>query len=590
MTNKRTVMQSLDAMVERASEQPAIRYKQGARWWSKTWSEYREEIHTAAKAMIWLGVEPTKAVSILGFNCPQWAISHFAAIHCGARPVGVYTTSSTSQCEYIVSHSETQLLVVENREQLEKVRAIKTRLSDIRAIVMMFEDDDDPEVLSWVEFMSRGREVDDAELHRRMASQRPDDVCSYLYTSGTTGRPKGVMLSHDNITFQSKQVWTSVNVPPENVSLSYLPLAHIGEQIMSLYGQIFNGSEVAFAQSMDKLPENLCEVRPTLFLGVPRVWEKMGVKVLDALEKASGVKRRLGDWATTMGRRAGLAQQNGDPQPLLFPLADKLVLAKVRERLGLDRCRVAFTAAAPIARETLEFFLGLGVPIYEVYGMTELTGAGTISYPGVWRLGKAGRPILDTEVKTGERGELMIRGRHTFKGYLKDPEVTNATIDPDGWVHTGDIGTIDDDGYVEITGRLKELIVTAGGKNVSPAPLENDIRAIFGVSQVVVVGDKRPFVGALVTLDPEQIGSLAERAGASTKRYEDAVKDPRVLDWVMAQVDKINAHYSRAESVRKIVILPAPLTIEDDELTSTMKIRRKNVLDKYKGTIDALYA
>ncbi len=590
MAEKRTVIEVFESTATKNADRPALMHKKGSTWRTTTWKEYREQVRAAAKSLISIGVEPAKGVSIIGFNCPQWVIANMAAIYVGARPAGIYTTNSAEQCKYVAKHSESQVVVVENREQLEKFKSIRDDLPELKALVLMFGDDSDPDVHSWPEFLKLGEDVSDEELQKRIDAQQPDDVCTYIYTSGTTGDPKAVMISHDNLTWTAKTALDTLGTSTQDLVVSYLPLSHIAEQIMSLHGPMVSGACTAFAESLDKLADNLKEIRPTMFLGVPRVWEKIQAKIVAAGSKNTGLKKKIGAWARQQGLAGGYADQKGEPRPLLYPLADKLVFSKVREQLGLDRSRIQITSAAPISKDTLDFFLSLGVPIMEVYGMSECTGPATISLPDKYKTGKVGVKLPGTELKIAEDGEICMRGRHVFKGYFKNEEATRETLDEEGWLHSGDIGEIDDDGFLKITDRKKDLLITAGGENIAPQVLEGKLKAIPAVSQAVVVGDRQKHLSALLTLDETKLDDIRAQSGSSGKTMEELAKDEKVKSWLMNQVEEINKTLARVQAIKKIAILPHDLTIEGGELTPTMKVKRKVVNQKYADVIQGFYA
>ena len=587
--DKRTVMEVFEDVAERRRDQPALSWKQGSAWKTKTWAEYRDDVRLAAKAMIALGLEPGHGVSIIGFNCVQWVVADIAAIFAGGRPAGIYTTNSPEQCQYVTSHCEAQIVVCENAEQLAKFMEVRDQLPDVKAYVLMRGDSSEPNVYAWPEFLEKGKDVDDAELQARVDAQKADDVCTYIYTSGTTGNPKAVMISHDNITWTTKAAYDTLGFSEGDVVVSYLPLSHIAEQVVSLHGPMVTGGSAAFAESIDKLGDNLKEIRPTIFLGVPRVWEKIQAKIVAAASANTGLKKKIGAWARSQGLAGGYADQKGQPRPMLYGLADKLVFTKVREQLGLDRARMQITSAAPISKDTLEFFLSLGVPIMEVYGMSECTGPGTVSVPGKYATGKVGPKLPGTELKIAEDGEVLMRGRHVFKGYYKNPEATAEALDADGWLHSGDIGVIDDRGFLQITDRKKDLIITAGGENIAPQVIEGQLKAIPSVSQAVVVGDRKKHLSALLTLDETKLESVLAESGSSAKTMAEAAGCEKVKAWMMKQVEGINENLARVQTIKKIAILPADLSIEGGELTPTMKVKRKVVNQKYADVIDGFY-
>ena len=585
-----TVMQLLDVAAATHATLPGLRWKTASGVWRDcSWKEYRVEVRRAARGLIALGLEPKKGVSIIGFNCRQWLIGNLGAIHAGGVPVGIYTTNSPEQCQYIASHSDSNIAIVENLEQLEKFLAIREQLPELRAIVLMNGEHDDPDVHSWDELLTRGDAVDEAELEARIKDQHPDDVCTLIYTSGTTGNPKGVMLSHDNLTWTSASASSTMAIDPGALLLSYLPLSHIAEQIVSIYVPMQRGCCTCFAESMEKLVDNLKEVRPHIFLGVPRVWEKIQAKMVAVGSKNTGLKKKIGAWARGVGARAIEARERGDAPPLSYGLANALVFNNVRAALGLDRSLLNITSAAPIAKETLEFFASLGLLINEVYGMSECSGPATTSTPDRFRVGWVGWTLPGAETKIAEDGEVCMRGRHVFKGYYKNPEATAEALDEEGWLHSGDIG-ITQGGCFKITDRKKDLIITAGGENIAPQVLEGKLKNIAWVSQAVVVGDRRKHLSALLTLDEEKLDEILKLSGSTAEILDEAAADPKVEAWLLGLVEAINKDLARVQQIKKIKILPRDLSIEGGELTPTMKVKRRVVNDKYKTEIEAFYA
>lgn len=594
MSEKITVMQAIEATAAKHGSKPALKAKMGGtEWQTWTWSEYRRDIRKAAKALMALGVGRNQGVSIIGFNHPQWAIADMGAIYAGAYPAGIYTTSSPAQCAYIAGHSDSRVAVVENEEHLAKFLEIRDDLPLLEWIVMMFGDSDDPKVLSWDDFLAKGDETTEDALEARIAEQDPDDVCTLIYTSGTTGDPKAVMISHDNITFTAAAALATIDgyLPTANHRLiSYLPFSHIAEQVVSLHGPVVVGGCTYFAESIEKLGDNLREVRPTIFLAVPRVWEKIQAKIVAAASQNTGMKKKIGAWARGVGLEGGYADQKGQSRPMMYGLADKLVFSKVRAQLGLDQCVAQITSAAPISKDTLEFFLSLGVPIMEVYGMSECTGPATLSLPNKYATGSVGWVLPGGEVKIDTDGEICMRGRHVFKGYLKNPEATADSLDSDGWLHSGDLGAIDDAGFVRITGRKKELIITAGGENISPNYIEGKMKAIPAISQFVVIGDRRKHLSALVTIDETQLDAAIAASGSPAKTMAEASECDKVHGWLLAQVNEVNSGLARVQTIKKIKVLPADFTVDGGELTPTMKVKRRIVAEKYADAIEAFYA
>jgi long-subunit acyl-CoA synthetase (AMP-forming) len=372
--------------------------------------------------------------------------------------------------------------------------------------------------------------------------------------------------------------------------ISYLPLSHIAEQVVAIHSPLAAGGCTSFAQSMEQLGDDLREVRPTLFVAVPRVWEKIEEKMIAAGAASPPSRRKIAAWARKLGLAAGYADQQGRRRPLLYPLADRLVYAKVRERLGLDRCRVAASSAAPIARSTLEYFLSVGIPICEVYGMSECTGPATASLPDRYRTGKAGYCLPGVELKTAADGEICMRGRHVFKGYYKGAEATAEMIDAEGWLKSGDIGAIDADGFLQVTDRKKNLLITSGGENIAPQAIEGQLLGIPVVSQAVVIGDRRKYLAALLTLDPAKLAATAAEAGSDAKDAAAAAQCPRYRAWMQARIDEVNQSLARVQTIKRFAIIAGEFTIEGGELTPTLKVKRKAVEAKYGAQIERMYA
>ena len=585
-----TVMQALDAAVEKYGQGPALRSKLPSGVWKDvSWADYRAEVWRAAKGLIALGLQPHKGVSLIGFNRREWLVGNLAAIYAGGVPVGIYTTNSPEQCAYIAGHSDSNVAIVENAEQLAKFLEVWGELDQLAAVVIMDGSHDDPRVHSWADLLTKGDALDDSELEVRIAAQHTDDICTLIYTSGTTGQPKGVMLSHDNLTWTSASAASILSVTSDTTLLSYLPLSHIAEQIVSMYVPIQMGACTCFAESFDKLGENLREVRPQLFLGVPRVWEKIQAKMMEAGAQNTGLKKKIAAWARGVGAKAMAARERGEAPPLSYGLADKLVFSKVREKLGFDRLMFAVTSAAPIAKETLDFFASLGVLINEVYGMSECTGPATVSTPDKFRIGWVGWALPGAEVKIAEDGEICMRGRNVFKGYYKNPDATAEALDAQGWLHSGDIGEKSGDLF-RITDRKKDLLITAGGENIAPQVIEGKLKNIVWISQAVVVGDRKPYLAALVTVDEEKFDEILRQSGSTAETLEELAVDAKANAWLMAAVQEVNKSLARVQTIKKIKILPKDLSIEEGDLTPTMKVKRKAVTAKYGAEIEAFYA
>jgi long-chain acyl-CoA synthetase len=559
-----------------------------ARWQPTSWREYGAQVRQAGEALLALGVEPGQPVAILGFNRPEWVIFDVAAMAAGAVPAGIYTTSSPQECEYILNHSEAPVLLVENAAQWEKIASVRDRLPHLRHVVTMRGTPpiEDPMVLPWEEFCQRGEPG--GGLQARLEGLRMDAVGTFIYTSGTTGRPKAVMLTHDNLAWTAAQAIELTRAGPEDRLLSYLPLSHIAEQMFTIHIPALAGIAVYYAESIDRLRENLLEVKPTVFFGVPRVWEKFHAGVSAKLAEATGAKAKLAWRAMEVGRQVTDCRNRGTPPGATLALEhkvfDKVVYSKVKAALGLGETRLCASGAAPVSRHILEFFAGLDLSVYEVYGQSEDSGPTTFNVPGRTRFGTVGPPFPGVEVKVADDGEILVRGRNVFAGYYKDEEATNEAL-RDGWLHSGDLGEFDQDGFLTITGRKKDLIITAGGKNVAPAAIEGGLKNHPLVSEVVVVGDQRRYLTCLVALDAEAAGEFMTRHGLSGPPEA----SPEVRSELQQALDEINGELARVEQVKKFAILPRELSIAEGELTPTLKVKRTVVCQHFAAEIEAMY-
>ena len=585
-----TVPRRFDEVARSRGEAPALRFKRAGIWEAISWAEFSEQVSRAARGFLELGHRAGQSVVIIGFNRPEWMISDLAAIAAGGVPAGIYTSSTADQCHYIAEHSEAAVAVVENDEQLDKFLAVRDRLPDLRGIVLMEGSSEAPGVLTWDQLLELGDGVAEARLEERIGAQRPDDLATLIYTSGTTGPPKAVMLSHHNLIWTAEAVVDALGLTAGDQFFSYLPLSHIAEQMISLHGPMQVGACTWFAESLEKLPENLREARPHVFFGVPRVWEKFQAAIAAAGAESKGLKKKIAAWARRKGLEGGYALQRGEKLPAFYGLAEKLVFSKVREKLGLDRARICACSAAPITLDTLEFFLSLGIPILEIYGMSEVTGPGTLSLPDRLRTGRAGFAFPGAELKLAEDGEILMRGPHVFLGYYKDEQATRETLDEDGWIHSGDIGEIDEDGFLKVTDRKKELIITSGGKNIAPTPIEARLKSIACVAAAAVIGDSRKYLTALLTLDPERLAPALSEASSRATDIAGAVECSRFSRWMEQQVEaQVNARLSKVETIKRFRLLADQFTIEGGELTPTMKLKRRVVQAKYESEIEALY-
>jgi long-chain acyl-CoA synthetase len=576
---------------KRRGNAPAYFVRDAEGWKGTPWNVYRDEVRRAARALVALGVKPGDVVCIFGYNKPEWVIMDIAAMMAGAAPAGIYFTSSAQDAAYILNHAQCEVLLVEKQEHFDAIAKERAGLNCLRHVVMMKGvPATDPLQMTWEDFLAKGEDRFDEEIERRLRATQPGDVGTLIYTSGTTGPPKAVQLTHGALAYNASivpQVW---KVSEKDRIISYLPLAHIAEQMITIHFQTAIGNEVYFAKSLLDLPQHLAEVRPHMFFGVPRVFEKMASAVQQKLGQAKGPKAKLANWALRVGqewhRREGENLPRGPKLRLAKAAASSLVHKKAKRAMGLDQARVVTSGAAPISPETLKFLNGLDIPIRELWGLSETCGSGSVNLPGATRLGSVGRPTPGNEIKIMPDGEICVKSAANFLGYAKDPEATSRTL-IDGWLHTGDIGHIDEDGFLFITGRKKDIIITSGGKNIAPANLELELTALPLVEAAIVCGDRRPYLTALLTLNSEAVAGFASEKGIS-------LKDPRISEAIDAQIqtgiDEINTRHARVEHIRRFAILPGALSIEGGELTPTMKIKRSAVINRHQAVLDQLYA
>ncbi|XP_062250977.1 long-chain-fatty-acid--CoA ligase ACSBG2 isoform X1 [Platichthys flesus] len=620
-----TVDQMFTSAVERFGDSTALSWKEGGEKKSLNYREYYQSCRVAAKSFLKLGLERYHGVGILGFNSAEWFIADIGAILAGGFGVGVYTTNSPEACQYVAENCKANVIVVENHKQLQKILQVEDQLPHLKAIVQYKDalEEKRPNLYTWEEFMALGRDEPDAPLDAIISSQKPNQCCTLIYTSGTTGTPKGVMLSHDNLTWTALSTSRHVRLVDAGYTqehvVSYLPLSHIAAQMVDIWLTMRVGGLTHFAQPdalKGSLVDTLKEVRPTAFMGVPRVWEKMQEKMTSVAAKSSTVRRKVASWAKDVGLQTNMTKmsQNGavGRTSVSYQLAKKLVFKKVRKALGLDRCKKCYTGAAPITKDTLEFFLSLDIPLYELYGMSESSGPHTISGSNFFKLTSCGKEIPGCKTKLhkiDEEGntEICFWGRHVFMGYLNKPEATEEALDAEGWLHSGDLGRHDENGFLFITGRIKELIITAGGENIPPVPIEDALkRAVPLISNAMLIGDKKKFLSMLITIkcqvnadtgDPEDelssealefCGSL----GSNATRVSEVAggRDRAIHNAIQEGINRVNEKApSNAQRVQKWIILDRDFSIPGGELGPTMKLKRPVVVKMYKEQIENFY-
>jgi long-chain acyl-CoA synthetase len=559
---RRTAPELWRDAVRDAPPDPAYLEEREDGWSPISWQEADERVHALAQGLLARGVRHGDRVAILSRTRLEWILLDWAVMSIGAVVVGLYPTSSASECRYVLEHSESVLAFAEDEEQTHKLVSVRGAL---------------PALLEINPFDRLGLLEAEGRLARHLepAPVAEDDLATLIYTSGTTGPPKGCMLTHRNLVTAATCVVEGLQAPGD-VVLLFLPLAHS-------YGRLahqaaaFRGATVAFVADVTRVPEALAAVRPTILPAVPRVYEKVHANTLGEIERAGGMRRRIGLWALSVGERASRARRDEGSVPSMLALrervAERLVFAKVRERLG-GRLRIGISGAAPLSTEVMEFFHALGMPVLEGYGLTETASSATVNEPADFRIGTVGRPVEGAELRLADDGEILIHSDSVFAGYYREPESTAASLTEDGWLCTGDVGEIDADGFLRITDRKKDLIITAGGKNIAPQNLENALKASRFVSQAIVVGDRRPYVTALLTLDEAEVAASG--------------RDPQEL--AQELVDDVNRDRTRVEQIKRFVVLPRDFSQEEGEVTPTLKLRRKVIHDHFAAEIERLYA
>ena len=591
--------------VAKRGDATLFRQKKYGLWQSLSWNEVGAIVREAGMGLLELGFEIGETASILGNTRQEWLFSDLAALSCGGISSGIYPTDAASQVEYLTQDSNSVILFVEDDEQLDKALEVRERLPRLRKIVVWDMDGlrelDDPGVMSFEALRELGRqrlarlgaEPAAVEWRARVSSRQPEELAILIYTSGTTGKPKGAMLSHRNIlqTVRSFNMVIAQNEDDER--MCFLPLCHVAERNGGAYYSLYTGTKLNFVENPETIPENVREIAPTVFVAVPRVWEKFYSGVSIALKESNAFEQ----WAYRLAIGIGLEkvkryearQPIGSGLNFAHWLARMLVLNNVRKLIGIHRSRMLITGAAPISPDLVRWYMALGVPMLEVWGMTE-TGGGSTAMP-IERIkpGSIGVPGTMNEVKLSAEGEIMVRGPNVFMGYLNQPEKTAETIDADGWLHTGDVGTVDDEGFYRISDRLKDIIITAGGKNITPSELENQLKFSPYVTDAVVIGDKRPYLVCLIMIDQENVEKFAQDNDVPFSNYLSLTRAAEVQRLIEGEIERVNQQFARVEQIKKFRLLEKKLGAEDEELTPTMKLKRKLVSQKYAELIESMY-
>jgi long-chain acyl-CoA synthetase len=585
---------------ERAG-QVFLRQKELGLWREWTWAQTASAVREIGDGLLSLGLQPGECASILSNTVVEWVLADLAVLSCGAVCNGIYPTDSSEQVHYLCEDSATTILFVEDDEQLDKALEVRARLPRLRKIVVFdaegLRDFSDAGVIDLAALRSLGRSHAQArprELDERVAACRPQDLAILVYTSGTTGKPKGAMHSHGGVVYTVRGYNGIVVQDASDERMCFLPLCHIAERIGGEYSSVYTGAVLNFVENPETVPENVREIAPTVFTAVPRVWEKFYSAVTITLRDSGKLQQLVYAWGIGVGMRIADRVLAGQPVSatlkLQFTLARWLALNNVRKLIGIHRARFLVTGAAPISPDLVKWYLALGVPMLEVWGMTESCGASTYMPAARIKPGSVGPACPYNEVRLDPAtGELLVRGPNVFMGYLNQPQKTAETIDSDGWLHTGDVGTVDADGYFRITDRMKDIIITAGGKNVTPSEFENDLKFSPFITDAVVVGDKRPFLTVIVMIDQENVEKFAQDRDIPFSNYTSLTRAREVQELIWGEIERINKKFARVEQIKKFYLLETLLSAEDDELTPTMKLKRKFVEKKYAENIEAMY-
>ncbi|MEI6025860.1 MAG: long-chain fatty acid--CoA ligase [Betaproteobacteria bacterium] len=589
--------------VAELGDAPMMRQKDLGLWRPYSWSGVATIVSEIAAGLVRLGFEPGETASVLANTSREWVWADLAVLSAGGICNGIYPTDAAAQVRYLCDDSASAYLFVEDDEQLDKFLEVRESLPRIRKVVVFdmegLGDLDDPQVIGLEALRALGREHLQAHpglMAQRRAARRSTDVAILVYTSGTTGRPKGAMITHSNLCAVLSGLSSSLfeGMPMGGERIAFLPLCHIAERMIGEYIPIMRRSVTNFVENPETVFENLREVQPHVFFAVPRVWEKIYSQVMITLSEAGRVQKLAYAWAVAVGTRVAQCQGQGTaPSPWLalqHVLANFIVLDNVRRMTGMSRVQMALTGAAPISPDLIRWYRALGVPLREGWGMTETTGGGTVNPRKAPRAGSIGVPGPGLEMRIAEgTNEILLRGSNVILGYLNQPDKTAEAIDAQGWLHTGDVGRVDDDGYFYITDRMKDIIITAGGKNITPSEWENQLKFSPYVTDAVVIGDKRAFLTAIVMIDQENVERFAQERDIPFSNYASLTRSPEILELIQSEVDRVNKQFARVEQVKKFFLLDRQLTAEDEELTPTMKLKRKLVQTKYAEQIEAMY-
>ena len=577
----------------------AFREKRLGLWRATAWRYYGDRAKWTGLGLVSLGLQRGEVVSILAETMPKWLYADMGIMSVGGVSNGIYPTDAAKQVEYILSDSGSRFLFVENEEQLDKYLEIRERCQQIRKVIVFdlegLTDFRDPQVIAFEELLALGRDYEATHpslWDDLVEASEPEELALLVYTSGTTGPPKGAMLCHRNVLFQLDNADAFIPVQEGGEQLAFLPLCHIAERTFTVLLPLRSGAVANFAESIETVPDNVREVAPTLFFAVPRIWERFYSGVVVRMKEATWIGRLAYGWAVRIGVAVAERRLEGkEPSAglaLMFKIADRLVLDNIKRSIGMHRVRYAGTGAAPIAPDLIKWYRALGIDMREVYGQTENCGLAT-GMPDRVKLGTVGVAAPRTELRLSAEGEILLRGPHIFMGYHNQPAKTAETL-RDGWLHTGDVGSVDNEGYLKITDRIKDIIITAGGKNITPSEFENLLRFSPYVSDAVLIGDRRKFLTCLVMIDYDNVAKYAQDANVTFTDFGSLCRTQEVQELIWSEIEKANKEFARVETIKKFRLIEHQLSAEDDELTPTLKLKRKFVNDKYKQLIEGMYA
>jgi long-chain acyl-CoA synthetase len=594
-----TLPKALVCMAEKKPHSIAMRQKVLGLWEDITWKEYLDRAECVAMGLNAIGFQNGDKAAIIGENQPEWLYSALGIMSAGGIFVGVYPTNPAAECEYIVGHSGSVIFFCEDEEQLDKALVFRKNTPLLKKIIVWDMEGlrhfKDPMLMSFDELIALGDKVrnEDRSMFARLVDTRhAEDIASIIYTSGTTGRPKGAMLSHEGYLYVGEKTGIVAKFTDKDETISFLPICHVYEQVFALMVHLTVGHTVNMAESPDTLMEDLRDVSPTIFQAVPRIWEKYYSNIILKIEDSTWLKRTVYNIAVNIGTRYNEIKLEGTKPSLvltfLYQLAYFSMFWNLKRVLGFERIRLGNSAAAPISHKILKYFQSIGVPIYEGFGMTEATGTTHASNDVNFKIGTVGKAIPGTEVKIAEDGEILLKGKGVFKGYYMDEEATKDAI-KDGWFHTGDVGEVDEEGYMKITDRKKDLMITAGGKNIAPQFIENLLKFSPYINDAVIIADKRKYVSAIIVIDEENVVNYAQQLKIHYTTFASLTKADEVINLIQSEINKVNKELARVESIKKFRILDKKLYTEDGEVTPTMKVKRKYINEHYKDLIESMY-